>query len=98
MPSASCASNYVASSASTGFNFSTAAANSPRLKSNIAASYCSCKVMSCCTLTPPPGRGVSVQHDMTLQEQYDAAMFDFSRGEFAAAVEKLKPVLAEDAT
>src|ERR1017187_5447370 len=41
---------------------------------------------------------VSVQHDMTLQEQYDAAMFDFSRGEFAAAVEKLKPVLAEDAT
>src|ERR1017187_8082698 len=45
-----------------------------------------------------PGGWVSVQHDMTLQEQYDAAMFDFSRGEFAAAVEKLKPVLAEDAT
>jgi len=33
---------------------------------------------------------------MTLQEQYDAAMFAFSRGEFAAAVEKLKPVLAAD--
>jgi len=35
---------------------------------------------------------------MTLQEQYDAAMYDFSRGEFTAAVEKLKRVLAEDAT
>jgi Flp pilus assembly protein TadD len=34
---------------------------------------------------------------MTLQEQYDAAMFDFSRGEFAPAVEKLKQVLAQDA-
>ena len=35
---------------------------------------------------------------MTLQEQYDAAMFDFSQGEFAAAVTKLKQVLAEDPT
>jgi Flp pilus assembly protein TadD len=35
---------------------------------------------------------------MTLQEQYDAAMFAFSRGEFTAAVAKLKQVLAEDAT
>jgi Flp pilus assembly protein TadD len=34
---------------------------------------------------------------MTLQEQYDDAMFDFSRGEFAAAVAKLKQVLAQDA-
>ena len=34
---------------------------------------------------------------MTLQDQYDAAMFDFSRGEFAAAVAKLKTVLAQDA-
>jgi Flp pilus assembly protein TadD len=34
---------------------------------------------------------------MTLQEQYDAAMFDFSRGEFAAAIENLKQVLAQDA-
>ena len=33
---------------------------------------------------------------MTLQEQYDTAMFDFSRGEFTTAVEKLKQVLAED--
>ena len=33
---------------------------------------------------------------MTFQEQYDAAMFDFSRGDFAAAVEKLKQVLAQD--
>jgi Flp pilus assembly protein TadD len=34
---------------------------------------------------------------MTLQEQYDDAMFDFSRGEFAAAATKLKQVLAKDA-
>ena len=33
---------------------------------------------------------------MTLQEQYDAAMFDFSRGEFSTAIEKLKGVVAED--
>lgn len=33
---------------------------------------------------------------MTLQEQYDDAMFDFSRGDFAAAVGKLKRVLADD--
>lgn len=35
---------------------------------------------------------------MTLQEQFDDALFDFSRGEFAAAVAKLKQVLATDAT
>jgi Flp pilus assembly protein TadD len=35
---------------------------------------------------------------MTLQEQYDDAMLDFSRGEFAAAVAKLRQVLAADAT
>jgi Flp pilus assembly protein TadD len=35
---------------------------------------------------------------MTLQEQYDAAMFDFSRGEFASAADKLKQVLAEDSS
>jgi Flp pilus assembly protein TadD len=35
---------------------------------------------------------------MTLQEQYDEAMFDFSRGEFDPAIEKLKSVLAQDAT
>ena len=34
---------------------------------------------------------------MTLQEQYDAAMFEFSRGDFAVTVEKLKQVLAQDA-
>lgn len=44
-----------------------------------------------------PG-GVAGGHDMTLQEQYDDAMFDFSRGEFAAAVEKPKRVLAEQGT
>jgi Flp pilus assembly protein TadD len=33
---------------------------------------------------------------MSLQEQYDAAMFEFSRGEFGAAVGQLKQVLALD--
>jgi len=33
---------------------------------------------------------------MTLQEQYDDAMFDFSRGEYDQAIAKLKTVLAED--
>jgi Flp pilus assembly protein TadD len=35
---------------------------------------------------------------MNLQESYDAAMFAFSRGEFASAVEQLQQVLAQDAT
>lgn len=34
---------------------------------------------------------------MTLQEQYDDAMFDFSRGEFAGAIAKLRAVLTVDA-
>jgi Flp pilus assembly protein TadD len=33
---------------------------------------------------------------MTLQEQYDNAMFDFSQGDFAGAVDKLKAVLAQE--
>jgi predicted Zn-dependent protease len=33
---------------------------------------------------------------MTLQEQYDDAMFDFSRGEFDSAIVKLKNVLAAE--
>ena len=33
---------------------------------------------------------------MTLQEQYDDAMFDFSRSEFDSAIAKLKAVLAAD--
>jgi Flp pilus assembly protein TadD len=33
---------------------------------------------------------------MTLQEHYDDAMFDFSRGEFDSAIVKLKNVLAID--
>ncbi|MBI5774066.1 MAG: hypothetical protein HZA89_10030 [Verrucomicrobia bacterium] len=32
-----------------------------------------------------------------LQEQYDDAMFDFSRDDYAAAIGKLRAVLAEDA-
>lgn len=34
---------------------------------------------------------------MTLQEQYDDAMFDFSRGDYDQAITKLKAVLAKDA-
>jgi Flp pilus assembly protein TadD len=34
---------------------------------------------------------------MTLQEQYDDAMFDFSRGDFDGAIAKLKNVLTQDA-
>jgi Flp pilus assembly protein TadD len=33
---------------------------------------------------------------MSLQEQYDAAMFAFSQGEFGAAVRQLQQVLAQD--
>jgi Flp pilus assembly protein TadD len=33
---------------------------------------------------------------MTLQEQYDDAMFDFTRGEFDLAITKLRAVLAMD--
>jgi tetratricopeptide (TPR) repeat protein len=33
---------------------------------------------------------------MTSQEQYDEAMFDFSRGDFAGAIAKLKAVLTAD--
>jgi Flp pilus assembly protein TadD len=35
---------------------------------------------------------------MTLQEQYDDAMFDFSRSDFESAVAKLKAALAADPT
>ena len=34
---------------------------------------------------------------MNLQEQYDDAMFDFSRGDFDGAIAKLKTALAADA-
>lgn len=33
---------------------------------------------------------------MTLQQEYDDAMFDFSRGEFARAISKLLAVLAQE--
>ena len=33
---------------------------------------------------------------MTSQDRYDDAMFDFSRGDFAAAAEKLRSILVED--
>lgn len=35
---------------------------------------------------------------MTLHEQYDDAMFDFSTGDFTGAIAKLKAILAEDPT
>jgi|SRR6516165_10385413 Flp pilus assembly protein TadD len=35
---------------------------------------------------------------MTLQEQYDEAMFDFSRSDFESAIAKLKAVLVADPT
>jgi Tfp pilus assembly protein PilF len=35
---------------------------------------------------------------MTLQEQYDDAMYDFSTGDYDSAIAKLKTVLAEDST
>ena len=41
-------------------------------------------------------RSVLVAICMTAQEQYDDAMFDFSRGEFDGAIAKLKSVLASD--
>jgi tetratricopeptide (TPR) repeat protein len=46
----------------------------------------------------PGGRcALAFRHRMSLQEQYDDAMFDFSRGEFDSAIAKLKNVLAQDA-
>jgi predicted Zn-dependent protease len=38
----------------------------------------------------------SVVRSMNLLEQYDDAMFDFSRGEFESAITKLKAVLADE--
>jgi predicted Zn-dependent protease len=38
----------------------------------------------------------SVGQRMTLQEQYDDAMFDFSRGDFDSAIETLKSVLVSE--
>jgi Flp pilus assembly protein TadD len=35
---------------------------------------------------------------MTLQDQYDDAMFDFSQGEFDSAIARFKAILAEDPT
>jgi len=41
-------------------------------------------------------RSVPLAMRMTLQEQYDDAMFDFSRGDFDGAIARLKAVLAAD--
>jgi tetratricopeptide (TPR) repeat protein len=43
----------------------------------------------------PGGRcALAFRHRMSLQEQYDDAMFDFSRGDFENAIAKFKAVLA----
>ena len=50
---------------------------------------------------PPLARsppGALACRGMTLQEQYDDAMFDFSRGDFDSAIARLKAVLASDPT
>ncbi len=47
---------------------------------------------------PAAGPVSYVPPGMTLQEQYDAAMFAFSQGDFPAAVVQLQRVLAVDAT
>lgn len=41
-------------------------------------------------------RSVPLVICMTLQEQYDDAMFDFSRGDFDGAISRLRAVLAAD--
>lgn len=41
-------------------------------------------------------RSVPVDIYMTLQEQYDDAMFDFSRGDFDGAIARLRAVLEAD--
>jgi len=41
-------------------------------------------------------RALAFANQMNLQEQYDDAMFDFSRGDFDGAIVKLKNVLAAD--
>ena len=41
-------------------------------------------------------RSVPLNIRMTLQEQYDDAMFDFSRGDFDGAIARLKAVLAAE--
>lgn len=40
--------------------------------------------------------GLALERGMTAQEQYDDAMFDFSRGDFGGAIAKLKGVLMTD--
>jgi Flp pilus assembly protein TadD len=42
------------------------------------------------------GAEVGCDCQMDLQEQYDDAMFDFSRGEFGSAITILRQVLAQD--
>ena len=55
------------------------------------------KVIYCCSAPLRCKAGArSVHNHMNLQEQYDDAMFDFSRDDFDGAIAKLKNVLAVD--
>src|SRR5436309_42407 len=44
----------------------------------------------------PPCSSVTRERRMNLQQQYDDAMFDFSRGDFESAIAKLRALLAAD--
>ena len=63
----------------------------------ISISYLSAQVYQRNTITCAPAcQWASVAGHMTLQETYDDAMFDFSRGDFTSATAKLRSVLAQD--
>jgi tetratricopeptide (TPR) repeat protein len=47
-------------------------------------------------MAAPSRLGLNIEGMPTLQEQFDDAMFDFSRGEYDAAIAKLNGVLGED--
>jgi len=48
------------------------------------------------TLALQGRRALALRQRMNLQEQYDDAMFDFSRGDFDSAIVKMNNVLAAD--
>ncbi len=63
----------------------------PRLKKIICSTEVTCPCAGRLLCVACPGT-----MDMILQEQYDDAMFDFSRGDFDGAIGKFKAVLAAD--
>src|SRR4051812_10192192 len=52
--------------------------------------------LNCEPFFPPRLSGATLLRGMTFQDRYDDAMFDFSQGEFDAAIAKLTSILAED--